>query len=186
MRRAPIALSYEVRSRSRCIRSPKRRRPDVPGSLLPLDTLAATIKAHIAAGDKAVGKAEEHYIAAGVHLAEAKWRVKAEGKMTWPAFLAGRCGLRRTRADELISIAEGRTTSAEVRNAIAARVREHRQQEVEKTPLRNGSFSPDLRASREAQSEYARVLNRVIQKLKRLDMEALLEVKQFIMENYDV
>jgi hypothetical protein len=144
------------------------------------------IKAHIAAGDKAVGKAEEHYIAAGLQLAEAKRRVKAEGKMTWPAFLVGRCGVQRTRADELISIAEGRITSAEVRNAIAARVREHRQQEVEKTPLRNGSFSPDPRASQDAQPEYVRVLNRTIQKLKRLDMEALVEVEQFVMENYDV
>jgi len=34
--------------------------------------------------------------------------------------------------------------------------------------------------------EYARLLNRLIQKLKRLDMEALEEIEQFMMENYDV
>jgi hypothetical protein len=34
--------------------------------------------------------------------------------------------------------------------------------------------------------ECARFLNRLIQKLKRLDMEALEEIEQFMMENYDV
>lgn len=37
-------------------------------SLLPLDTLGGHIKAHITAGDRAAGKADEHYKAAGIAL----------------------------------------------------------------------------------------------------------------------
>src|ERR1700738_1824428 len=85
------------------------------GSLLPLDTLGGTIKAHIAAGDKATDKAEEHYKAAGIHLSEAKERVARTKGQTWTAFLTKHCEIGRRRADELISIAEGRTSLVEVR-----------------------------------------------------------------------
>jgi hypothetical protein len=84
-------------------------------SLLPLSTLAGTIKAHIAAGDKSIGKAEEHYKAAGLHLMEAKDRVKRTANLTWPAFLLGECGIQARRANELIEIADGRKTLTEVR-----------------------------------------------------------------------
>jgi hypothetical protein len=87
----------------------------VSKSLLPLDTLGGTIKAHIAAGDKAADKAEEHYKAAGIHLGEAKERVAHTKGLTWSAFLIKNCSIGSRRADELISIAEGRTTLAEIR-----------------------------------------------------------------------
>lgn len=82
---------------------------------LPLDTLGGTIKAHIAAGDKASGKAEEHYKAAGLLLLEAKQRLPLESPGTkWTAYLVGTCRLQTSRAYELIAIAEGRTSVAEV------------------------------------------------------------------------
>ena len=84
-------------------------------SLLPLDTLGGTIKAHITAGDKATDKAEEHYKAAGIHLSEAKERVAHTKGLTWTAFLIKNCSIGSRRADELISIADGRTSLAEVR-----------------------------------------------------------------------
>jgi hypothetical protein len=64
-----------------------------------------------AAGDKA----EEHYKAAGIHLSEAKERVAHTKGQTWPAFLIKHCQIGLSRADELISIADGRTSLAEVR-----------------------------------------------------------------------
>jgi hypothetical protein len=70
------------------------------GSLLPLDTLGGTIKAHIAAGDKATDKAEEHYKAAGIHLSEAKERVARTKNLTWPAYLGKHC--RISNADSRI------------------------------------------------------------------------------------
>jgi phage N-6-adenine-methyltransferase len=90
-----------------------------PGTLLPLDTLGGTIKAHIAAGDKATGKAEEHYKAAGIHLSEAKERVAKIKGQTWPAFLIKHCQIGRRRADELISIADGRTSLVKIREGYA-------------------------------------------------------------------
>ena len=84
-------------------------------SLLPLDTLGGTIKAHITAGDKATDKAEEHYKAAGIHLSEAKERVAHTKGLTWTAFLIKNCSIGSRRADELISIADGRTSLADVR-----------------------------------------------------------------------
>jgi len=85
------------------------------GSNLPLDTLAATIKAHIARGDASIEKAEQHYKAAGIHLMEAKEQVRRRKDITWPAFLIQHCEIRRSRADELIAIADGRKSLAEVR-----------------------------------------------------------------------
>jgi hypothetical protein len=80
-------------------------------SLLPMDTLGATIKARIAKGDKATSDADGHYMAAGLLLLEAKRRLPLEQPgIRWPAFLVGTCRIGTTRADELIAIAEERTT----------------------------------------------------------------------------
>src|SRR5436309_14592646 len=95
-------------------------------SQLPLETLAGHIKAHVEKGDKATGKAEEHYKAAGIHLIEARKRVQETPGMTWPAFLAGHCTLGRGRANELIRLAEGRTTLNEIRAGTRSRVAAHR------------------------------------------------------------
>jgi len=95
----------------------------VSTSLLPLDTLAGTIKAHIAAGDKAQGKAEEHYKAAGIHLMEARDRVKSEGK-AFSAFLIGH-HIGSSRAYELIAIANGTKTLADIRATVADRAARH-------------------------------------------------------------
>jgi hypothetical protein len=83
----------------------------VASSLLPLDTLAATIKARVAKGDKATSDADGHYLAAGLLLLEAKRRLPHEQPgMRWTAYLFGTCKIGTTRADELIAIAEERTT----------------------------------------------------------------------------
>jgi hypothetical protein len=80
-------------------------------SLLPMDTLAATIKARIAKGDKATSDADGPYLAAGLLLLEAKRRLPLEQPgMRWTAYLVGTCKIGTTRADELIAIAEERTT----------------------------------------------------------------------------
>jgi hypothetical protein len=127
---------------ARCIAEGSQRQQQAGGggvmetSLVPLDTLAGTIKAHIAAGDKAADKAEQHYKSAGLHLLDAKERVKRTANLTWPAFLHGQCGVQRSRADELIAIAEGRTTLAEVRERKADSMR--RSRAVVDSPPRGG------------------------------------------------
>lgn len=116
-------------------------------ALVPLDVLGAEIKARIAAGDKAMDKAEQHYIAAGIQLLEAKARVKQTPGLTWPAFLNAHCDIRRRRADELIMIADGRTTIADLRMKKAESVRATRERKAEKPALR--SAEPNMRVAAE-------------------------------------
>src|SRR4051794_13065140 len=101
-------------------------------ALLPLDMLAVTIKARIAKGDKASTDADGHYLAAGLHLIEAKKRVESMPALTWAAFLRDQCGgVQRRRADELIAVAEGRTTLAKLREATRIKVAAHRAKRAE-------------------------------------------------------
>jgi hypothetical protein len=117
--------------------------------------------------------------------------VKRQADLTWSAFLASQCNIGRSRAYELISIAEGRATLAEIRERGAARYREHAARKRE-SPLANGESSEIPQSSQstnhlgDATPEYARLLNRVIQKLKRLDMEALEEIEQYLTEKHNV
>jgi len=78
------------------------------------EQIVRNIKAHIAKGDKAAEKSEQHYIAAGQHLKTLK-RQMPEG-IKWEQYLEDH-GLEigRRRADELIAIADGRATVEEVR-----------------------------------------------------------------------
>lgn len=107
-------------------------------ALIPLDTLGATIRAHIEKGDASIEKAEQHYKSAGLHLAEAKARVKQTPGLTWPRFLLDHCQIRRARADELIMIADGRTTLADLRMKKAESVRAMRERQRDDSPLRSG------------------------------------------------
>src|ERR1700741_1579538 len=94
--------------------------------------LVKTIKAHIAAGDKAAEKSNNHYTAAGQHLKT----LKASHGGTWAeweALLRDKIGIGKSRASELMAIADGRKTVESARAATAYRVRRLRS-----SPLRNG------------------------------------------------
>jgi hypothetical protein len=83
------------------------------------DLLIGTIKAHIAAGDKAKGKAEQHFLAAGLHLTT----LKTEHGGTWAAWveLLTKVGISTGRASELMQLVDGRKTVEGLRTATAAR-----------------------------------------------------------------
>lgn len=96
--------------------------------------LIKTIKAHIAKGEKAAEKSEQHYIAAGLHLKE----LKATHTGTWNEWeelLKTRVGIGKSRASELMQIADGRKTVESVRADTAKRVAKHDKQT---SPLANG------------------------------------------------
>ena len=82
--------------------------------------LVKTIKAHIAKGDHAKDKAEQHYISAGQHLKTLK---AAHGGSweEWAALLRTKCDLSTRRASELMQIADGRTSQEKIREADAER-----------------------------------------------------------------
>jgi hypothetical protein len=87
-----------------------------------INSLCTAIRVFIEKGDRAKGSSEQYYAQAGTRLVELKAR-KPKGE-AWPAYVRKHCGLSQERADELIRIAEGRTTVDAVRarvNASAAR-----------------------------------------------------------------
>jgi hypothetical protein len=81
--------------------------------------LVSTIKAHLAKGVQSKEKSEQHYISAGLHLKELKARKPSE--TPWPEYVRETFDLGRERADELIRIADGRTSVEKVRAGGATR-----------------------------------------------------------------
>ena len=83
------------------------------------------IKAYISKGDHAKEKAEQYYISAGQHLHAL--RETCSSKKSWEEVLRKRCDLSTGRASELMQIADGRKTQAEIREADKERKRITRQ-----------------------------------------------------------
>lgn len=75
--------------------------------------LTREIKVLIEKGDKASEKAEQFYIAAGQHLKTLKDR--SASAAAWERIVKQKCDLGKSRAYELLKIADGRTTVADVR-----------------------------------------------------------------------
>jgi hypothetical protein len=87
--------------------------------------VVSTIKVLIAKGDKAADKAQQFYISAGQHLKVLKSDYTASWS-EWEKLLKEKCQLSTGRASELMQIADGRKTVAEVRAAKAESVRKLR------------------------------------------------------------
>jgi hypothetical protein len=77
------------------------------------------IKALIEKGDKATEKAQQYYVSAGQHLKTLKGQ--SASAAAWEKLIKARLGLAKTRAYELLKIADGRTTVADVRLSGKAR-----------------------------------------------------------------
>jgi hypothetical protein len=107
--------------------------------------LCKTIKAHIAKGDHAREKAEQHYISAGQHLKTLQGLHKDRGGTwaEWQILIKEKCGIGKSRASELMQIADGRKTVEGNRAETAERVSKHR----EISPLRNGETDENTEES---------------------------------------
>ena len=98
--------------------------------------LIKTIKAHIAKGDHAKEKADQHYISAGLHLKELKDR--HDGTWAeWEELLKTKIGIGKSRASELMQIADGRKTVEDVREDTNQRKLQHRK----RPPFQNGEHA---------------------------------------------
>jgi hypothetical protein len=73
--------------------------------------LVRRLKVLIEKGDKAAEKAEQFYKSAGLTIKE----IKEKFPDNWEAIVRDECGIGRSRAYELISIADGRATLASIR-----------------------------------------------------------------------
>ena len=83
-------------------------------------SLINKIKVHIAKGDKAAEKAEQHYVAAGQHLKQLKANHAGTWE-EWEALLKSKVGIGKSRASELMLIADGTKTITEIRASGAER-----------------------------------------------------------------
>jgi hypothetical protein len=108
------------------------------------DQLIKAIKAHVEKGDQAKGKSEQHYASAGQYLKTL--RKDSSSKAAWEKLVKNRCGIGTSRAYELIQIADGRKTVADVRLAKAESVRKLRSR-----PLRSGQNKAEPAAATDEQ-----------------------------------
>ena len=94
---------------------PTRKLTEEIKERLAIEAVAKEIKQRIACGDRDADKAEQHFKSAGLLLIDAKEKVKHIRGLTWTNFLIQCGGVKRSRANELIAIADGRTSVEEVR-----------------------------------------------------------------------
>jgi hypothetical protein len=94
-----------------------------------LDKLTQQIKACIAAGDKFLGKADQHYAAAGRYLKTLKDSYTGTW-IEWEKLLKTKIGIGKSRASELMQIADGTKTAKQVRNASAKRKAKEREKSL--------------------------------------------------------
>jgi hypothetical protein len=94
------------------------------GALIPAQVLTLTrrIKALVEKGDRAAEKADQFYKSAGIHIKEIKQRQSEH----WETIVREKCGLGRSRAYELMAIADGKTTLEKVRASSNERKKVHR------------------------------------------------------------
>src|SRR5262249_27220023 len=89
--------------------------------LAALVNLARRVKALIDKGDRAAEKAEQFYKSAGIHIKEIK-----DQSDDWETIIRQECDIGRSRAYELMAIADGKTTLKKVRAAANERKKVHR------------------------------------------------------------
>ena len=121
--------------------------PEEPIRAAFLELRYKAIRAHIAKGDKAKDKAEQHYITAGQPLRA----LKAEHAGTWDeweALLKDKIGIGKSRASELMQIADGRKTVEGIRADTAERTAKTRA--LQSSPLRSGGGHPSSQRRRHA------------------------------------
>ena len=93
------------------------------GVLISAKVMALTrrIKVLIEKGDRAAEKAEQFYTSAGIHIKEIKGQSE-----DWESIVRDKCGVGRSRAYELMAIADGKTTLEKVRADTNERMKIHR------------------------------------------------------------
>jgi hypothetical protein len=103
--------------------------------------LVRTIRTHLAKAEQLQGKANDHFVAAGIHIKTLKAQHDGAGGTwaQWEEKLRTQLNLGKSRASELMLIADGTKTVEGLRADTAKRVSEHR----ESSPLRNGETAAE-------------------------------------------
>jgi hypothetical protein len=135
------------------------------------DEIAERVRVLIEKADRATKKAQQFYIAAGLHLKTL--RDNAPSKAAWEQLIDEKCGLGVTRAYELMQIADGRTTIQKVQADANKRKAKHRAAR----PFRNGQQS-EVPAPLDVDT--AAAISRLAHKLMELDPELARELRRVL------
>jgi hypothetical protein len=159
---------------------------DQASASLTLEALADSIKADINDGDHFASERDRCYVSAGRKLIEARDRIKAgEGDTTFEAYLSGH-DMSKSRAYELIRIAEGKTTVAEVRkgarNRMAKSRNRSRNHKRSQTIVRNVAHESDADRLPDAPDAYEPEIDRLQAALDAYDALDGDERAQFLKE----
>ena len=87
-----------------------------------VSALARRVKVLTEKGDRAAEKAEQFYKAAGIHIRQ----IKEQSLDDWETVVRGQCNIGRSRAYELMAIADGKTTLEKVRASTNERQKIHK------------------------------------------------------------
>jgi uncharacterized protein with GYD domain len=115
--------------------------------------LVKTIKAHLAKAEKYQSKAEEHFITAGQYLMTLKGN--SPDQATFLQIVKEQIGLGKSRTYELLQIADGTKTGAEIQQANAERKAKERAK-LSVTSRTNGDH--DMPTVEEAEESYQQTL----------------------------
>jgi hypothetical protein len=139
------------------------------------------VKECIAKGDKAAAKAEDFYITAGQHLKA----LKAEHAGTWTEWeelLKTKIGIGKSRASELMQIADGTKSVEQVRDDANKRKIAHRT-----SPFRNGENADDPETSAKAIRTPAEQPDQTVEPLEKKAPKIAIDPKRDIVrEAFDL
>jgi hypothetical protein len=136
------------------------------------ERIAREIKVLVEKGDYAKEKAQQFYIAAGLHLKTLRDATSSKG--AWARLIKEKCDLGISRAYELMQIADGRTTVAKVRAAANERKAKHRAAR----PFRNGQ--PESPAPAPLDPDTAAEIERLAHQLVQLDIALARELRRVL------
>lgn len=160
-----------------------------------LEQLGASAHGHYKAGEKAQDRAEQQMLAAGLYLKEAKDRLdlrkNPNAPMNFAQFLLHHCPIGKSRAYEVISIADGRKTLEEVQERARQGMQQSRARQAEADTFRNVTettqspkpTSPQGRATTfidEAQAAHDALVKEVIALVRKQDATTLLNIKELL------
>ena len=104
-----------------------------------VSALARRVKVLTEKGDRAAEKAEQFYKAAGIHIRQ----IKEESLDNWETIVREQCNIGRSRAYELMAIADGKTTLEKVRASTNERQKIHKAKSQSVNNGRKPDSSPD-------------------------------------------